>query len=53
MGEVKRGSDRREEAGEKGEDRRKTNLSVENENRKGSRRVGPRRSPAGDRKAGQ
>jgi len=53
MGEAKRGSDRREEAGEKGEDRRNTNLSVENENRKGSRREGPRRSPAGDRKAGQ
>jgi hypothetical protein len=46
MGQVKRGRDRREEAGEKGEDRRKTNLSVENENRKGSQRVGPRRSPA-------
>ena len=53
MGEVKRGSDRREEAGGKGEDRRKTNLSVENENRKGSRGVGPRRSPAGNRKAGR
>jgi len=38
MGQVKRGRDRREEAGEKGEDRRKTNLSVENENRKGSQR---------------
>jgi len=49
MGQVKRGRDRREEAGEKGED----SLSVENENRKGSQRVGPRRSPAGDRKAGQ
>ena len=53
MGQVKRGRDRKEEAGEKGEDRRKTNLSVENKNRKGSQRVGPRRSPAGDRKAGQ
>ena len=53
MGEVKRGSDRREEAGKKGEDRRKTSLSVESENRRGSRRAGSRRSPANDRKAGQ
>jgi hypothetical protein len=53
MGEVKRGSDRRDEAGRKGENRRKTNLSVESEHRKGSRREGPRRNPASDRKAGQ
>jgi hypothetical protein len=51
MAEVKRGCDRREEAGEKREDRRKTDLTVESENRKGSRREGPRRSPANDRKA--
>jgi len=42
MGEVKRGSDRREEAGKKKEDRRKADLSVESENRKGSRREGHR-----------
>ena len=53
MGAVKRGSDRREEAGKKREDRRKANLIVESENRKGSRREGPRRNPASDRKAGQ
>jgi len=53
MGEVKRGSDRREEAGKKREDRRKADLSVESENRKGSRRIEPRRTPTDDRKAGE
>ena len=54
MGEVKRGSDRRVKRwGKEREDRRKADLSVESENRKGSRREGPRRNPASDRKAGQ
>jgi hypothetical protein len=51
MEEVKRGSDRRDEEGRRAEDRRKTNLSVENEHRTGSRREGFRRIPADDRRS--
>ena len=51
MKEEKRAGGRRAATCRRSEERGNTNLSAENDQRKGSRREGSRRNPASDRRA--